>query len=880
MEARRRDAGTPSQLRKRRADLVLTALALSRPFLDPQIRAAAAAFNASSASPLKGDAAANRNPENAEAFSSRLAAATDPRGSKTSVPFRPKTRAAKGAPPAVSDEEKLLREVEASLARTGLAGTAADAARRAAAAAAAVAGGIAGGLRSAGASPVAAARRRRAGSLRGSPLAAAAERAAASSPDSSATSGSERGASVTNESVSVFSHGIKTPTGEEATSRPSERVTSKTDGEGKEKDTTASPGYRGVSQWMDAVVARAKAARSASGATGASSETLAAAAKAAGAASRFASSDDHDADAPTIVEDAKPARSPTPNPASFEESPKSASPAELRRALDDQRAAARIIAGKYAALKETHARDRKAREETACALAKVLSREETFEEELRKATERCAEIEAGRRSARAALAEMASQNARLVSAFSAKKEEARTLRGEVDEARRRSRTNSSIKETEDATRAAREQAQTLEKELKRKDAETTAMRAELAECKLEIERLRDAVAAAARREARGEGDAEAAGTKAREESLAARVARKELEVERAQFAAERARWESERKRWAGEVASVRAAAATAAASAAAAKSAGTGDFSASSKPGVPPSKPNAPFKDPYKPGTSRSQPSSPTKRARGTALSPLRAANEASSSTARGASGAPRGARSAPSSPTRAAGGSAPSKSRASSSGARSPGPNASPRRRAEHYKVRGNNEFHAKRYAAALEQYTAGLNLTFEDDAFRAILHANRAAAYQAMRRFCDAVMDCCVSHHLDPTYLRALQRRADAYLSMGDWPGAARDLATLAPSMGPECSAKLAEARRKSQKGTSIDHYAVLGVSTAATAAEIKQAYRKLALRHHPDKAPAAPPLRAAAEALFKHVAQAYAVLSDAVARRKYDAVARRAY
>jgi hypothetical protein len=40
-------------------------------------------------------------------------------------------------------------------------------------------------------------------------------------------------------------------------------------------------------------------------------------------------------------------------------------------------------------------------------------------------------VEAGRRSARAALAEMASQNARLVSAFSAKKEEARSLRAEV-----------------------------------------------------------------------------------------------------------------------------------------------------------------------------------------------------------------------------------------------------------------------------------------------------------------------------------------------------------------------------------------------------------------------------------------------------------------
>ena len=836
------------------------------PSHDPQIRAAAAAFTASSASPLKGDAAANRNPSAGAAFSSRLAAAANPRGAKTSVPFRPEkrkedenARPTTGTPPAVSDEEKLLREVEASLARTGLgsspAGSAADAARRAAAAAAAVAGGMAGGLRSAGASPVADAHRlRRAGKAR-SPFAAAAEKAAASSPDSSAASMS--GASA-NESVSVRSHGIKTPSGEEAISG----VTVETVTEN-----------RGVSQWMDAVVARAKAARAASGATGAEAEaTLAAAAKAAHVESRIAS--ETTASVAPTTRDASDAA-----PAAFaaDADVSSASPGlpfSPRRSAEDARAAARIVAGKYAALKETHAQHRKAREETASMLAKALAREETFEDELRKAAERCAEVEAGRRSARAALAEMASQNARLVSAFSAKKEEARTLRGEVDEARRAKASTASG--AEDATRAAREQARALREELKRNAAEHAETRAELAEAKLEIERLRDAVAAAARREARGEGDAEAAGTRAREESLAARVARKELEVERAQFAAERARWESERKRWAGEIASVRAAAAAAAA----AKSGGA-NTDASSKPDAPPvwserphtsgAAPNAAFKDPYKSGKgtgSRSQPSSPTRRAKGTALSPARAANAFPSSRAPGAGarGAPRGARSAPSSPTRTA--------RASGSGARSPGPGASPRRRAEHHKVRGNNEFHAKRYAAALEQYTAGLNTEIEDDAFRAILHANRAAAYQAQRRFCDAVMDCCVSHFLDKTYARALQRRADAFLSMGDWPGAARDLATLAPSMGPECAAKLAEARRKAQKGSSIDHYAVLGVQSSATAAEIKQAYRKLALRHHPDKAPAAPPLRAAAEALFKHVAQAYAVLSDAASRRKYDA------
>ena len=155
---------------------------------------------------------------------------------------------------------------------------------------------------------------------------------------------------------------------------------------------------------------------------------------------------------------------------------------------------------------------------------------------------------------------------------------------------------------------------------------------------------------------------------------------------------------------------------------------------------------------------------------------------------------------------------------------------------------MKGNNEFHAKRYEAALAQYSAGLAEKFDDDGFRAILHANRAAALQATRQYVDAVMDCCASNLLDGTYLRALQRRADAYLSMGDWPNAVKDLETLAPHMGSECASKLEEARRKVRKGSSVDHYAVLGVSQSASQAKVKQAYRQLALKHHPDKAPKA--------------------------------------
>ena len=72
--------------------------------------------------------------------------------------------------------------------------------------------------------------------------------------------------------------------------------------------------------------------------------------------------------------------------------------------------------------------------------------------------------------------------------------------------------------------------------------------------------------------------------------------------------------------------------------------------------------------------------------------------------------------------------------------------------------------------------------------------------------------------------------------------------------------------------KKGASADHYAVLGLHAQATPAEVKTAYRQLALKHHPDKAPK-PALRPVAESLFKHVAQAYATLSDAVQRRRYD-------
>ena len=67
----------------------------------------------------------------------------------------------------------------------------------------------------------------------------------------------------------------------------------------------------------------------------------------------------------------------------------------------------------------------------------------------------------------------------------------------------------------------------------------------------------------------------------------------------------------------------------------------------------------------------------------------------------------------------------------------------------------------------------------------------------------------------------------------------------------------------------GTKRDYYEILGVQKNSSEDEIKQAYRKLALKYHPDKNKG----NAEAEEKFKEATEAYEILRDPKKRAQYD-------
>lgn len=229
------------------------------------------------------------------------------------------------------------------------------------------------------------------------------------------------------------------------------------------------------------------------------------------------------------------------------------------------------------------------------------------------------------------------------------------------------------------------------------------------------------------------------------------------------------------------------------------------------------------------------------------------------------------------------------------------------------HYKSAGNEAFQAGRYSEAAEHYTSALLCNLESRPFTALCFCNRAAAYQALGQITDAIADCSLAIALDPNYLKAISRRATLFEKIRDYEQTAfalqkvvsllkkqtEEKANRSVTSDRSMSSAITELRQalmrlsameeEARKEIPLDLYAILGVDPSATAAEIKKAYRKAALKYHPDKIgqslarsekgndgfwkEVAEEVHKDAEKLFKMIGEAYAVLSDPAKRSQYD-------
>ncbi|KAM0008904.1 putative DnaJ domain, tetratricopeptide-like helical domain superfamily [Helianthus debilis subsp. tardiflorus] len=225
-------------------------------------------------------------------------------------------------------------------------------------------------------------------------------------------------------------------------------------------------------------------------------------------------------------------------------------------------------------------------------------------------------------------------------------------------------------------------------------------------------------------------------------------------------------------------------------------------------------------------------------------------------------------------------------------------------------HKMAGNEAYKSGKHSEAVEHYTAALSCSVESRPFVSVCFCNRAAAYRALGQITDGIADCSLAIALDPNYLKAISRRASLYEMIRDYGQAAKDLQRLVSLLTTQVEKgavsgaldnlscinelkqtqiQLSNVEMESRKGIPLNAYLILGVESTASAADIKKAYRKAALKHHPDKAAQllgrgddgddglwkkiAENVHKDADRLFKMIGEAYAVLSNPSKRSNYD-------
>ncbi|CAH1955868.1 unnamed protein product [Acanthoscelides obtectus] len=189
--------------------------------------------------------------------------------------------------------------------------------------------------------------------------------------------------------------------------------------------------------------------------------------------------------------------------------------------------------------------------------------------------------------------------------------------------------------------------------------------------------------------------------------------------------------------------------------------------------------------------------------------------------------------------------------------------------------KEEGNDAYKNCRFQEAVRLYTEALEIDPFNKKTNAKLYFNRATALARLTKTKEAISDCTAALKLDEGYLKALLRRAKCYMDIGEYEDAVRDYEKVykfEKSKENKCLLENAKAALKRSKRK--DYYKILGITRSAGDDEIKKAYKKRALIHHPDRhANASEEERKEQEKKFKELGEAYGVLSDPKKKARYD-------
>ena len=180
-----------------------------------------------------------------------------------------------------------------------------------------------------------------------------------------------------------------------------------------------------------------------------------------------------------------------------------------------------------------------------------------------------------------------------------------------------------------------------------------------------------------------------------------------------------------------------------------------------------------------------------------------------------------------------------------------------------ERMKEEGNVEFKAGRLQPAIEKYSAALEIDPSNKTINAKLLQNRAQCKIKLKQYDEAIADAERAISLDPGYTKARKTKANALGQSGNWEESVREWKSI-QELDPEdrtIAKEIRKAELEFKKSQRKDYYKIMGLEKDCQADEIKRAYRKMAVKLHPDKNPNDPE----AEAKFKDMQEAYETLSD---------------